>query len=149
MCSVKDAKRIPVAVSGALSLCSSLLSRTQPHKFQVPYTRICLLIGLCLDPTPALWSRKCLQAGNRGSPRTSCFVFLFSGILYHLCPVFEKSCSIHFVLFSGCLQQKGKSGTRYCIIGRGFCCCSVAQSCLTLCNPILHYLLELTQTHVH
>ena len=36
------------------------------------------------------------------------------------------------------------------------CCCSAAQSCLTLCNPIncstpgfpvLHYLLEFTQTH--
>ena len=38
------------------------------------------------------------------------------------------------------------------------CCCSVAKSCLTLCNatncstpgfPVLHYLPELTQTHVH
>ena len=38
------------------------------------------------------------------------------------------------------------------------CCCSVAQSCLTLCDPVdcstpgssvLHYLLELAQTHVH
>ena len=41
---------------------------------------------------------------------------------------------------------------------RAICCCSVAQSCLTLCNPmdcstpgfpVLHYLLEFTQTHVH
>jgi len=38
------------------------------------------------------------------------------------------------------------------------CCCSVAQSCLTLCNPmdcsrpgfpVLHHLREFTQTHVH
>ena len=38
------------------------------------------------------------------------------------------------------------------------CCCSVAQSCLTLCDPIndsmpgfpvLHYLLESAQTHIH
>ena len=37
------------------------------------------------------------------------------------------------------------------------CCCSVAQSCLTLCNSmdcstsgftVLHYLLEFAQTHV-
>ena len=37
-------------------------------------------------------------------------------------------------------------------------CCSIAQSCPTLCNPmdcstagfpVLHYLLELAQTHVH
>ena len=39
-----------------------------------------------------------------------------------------------------------------------FCCCSVAQLCPTLCDPmdcsmpgfpVLHYLLELAQTHVH
>ena len=39
-----------------------------------------------------------------------------------------------------------------------FCCCSVTQLCLTLCNPVdcsslgfsvLHYLQEFTQTHVH
>ena len=38
------------------------------------------------------------------------------------------------------------------------CCCSVTKSCLTLCDsmdystprfPILHYLLEFAQTHVH
>ena len=38
------------------------------------------------------------------------------------------------------------------------CCCSVAQSCLTLCDPmdcstpglpVHHYLLEFAQTHVH
>ena len=38
------------------------------------------------------------------------------------------------------------------------CCCSVAQSCLTLCNPmdcsmpgfpVLHYLEEFAQPHVH
>ena len=38
------------------------------------------------------------------------------------------------------------------------CCCSVTQSCLTLCDPmdwstpgfpVLHHLLELAQTHVH
>ena len=39
-----------------------------------------------------------------------------------------------------------------------FCCCSVTQSCLTICDPmdcsklgfpVLHHLLELAQTHVH
>ena len=38
------------------------------------------------------------------------------------------------------------------------CCCSVIQSCLTLCDPVdcstpgfpvLHHLLELAQAHVH
>ena len=35
------------------------------------------------------------------------------------------------------------------------CCCSVAKSCLTLCDtqhtnfPVLHFLLEFAQTHVH
>ena len=42
--------------------------------------------------------------------------------------------------------------------GTCFCCCSVALSCWTLCNPmdnsmlgfpVLHLLLELAQTHVH
>ena len=37
-------------------------------------------------------------------------------------------------------------------------CCSIAKSCLSLCDPmdcstpgfpVLHYLLEFTQTHVH
>ena len=41
---------------------------------------------------------------------------------------------------------------------KGCCCCSVAQSCLTLCDlmdyntlgfPVLHHLPELAQTHVH
>ena len=40
----------------------------------------------------------------------------------------------------------------------GDCCCSIAQSCLTLCDPmdcstlglpVHHQLLELAQTHVH
>ena len=39
-----------------------------------------------------------------------------------------------------------------------YCCCSVTKSCLTLCDPmncsmpgfpVLHYLLERAQTHVH
>ena len=39
-----------------------------------------------------------------------------------------------------------------------FCCCSVTQLCLTICNPmdcstpgfpVLHHLLEVAQTHVH
>jgi len=39
-----------------------------------------------------------------------------------------------------------------------YSCCSVAQLCLTLCDPmdcnmpgfpVLHYLLEFAQTHVH
>ena len=38
------------------------------------------------------------------------------------------------------------------------CCCSLTQSCLTLCDPmgystpsfpVFHYLLEFAQTHVH
>ena len=49
------------------------------------------------------------------------------------------------------ITKLANHGTRNC------CCCSVAQSCLTLCNcmdfstpafPVLHYLLEFAQTHV-
>ena len=44
------------------------------------------------------------------------------------------------------------------LTGRNCCCCSVAQSCLILCNftdcstpvfPVVHHLPELAQTHVH
>ena len=60
-----------------------------------------------------------------------------------------------------------KYGSWYCKIHRwlnpkmsnhGFCCCSVSKLWLTLCNPIdcrmagfpvLHYLPEFAQTHVH
>ena len=51
-------------------------------------------------------------------------------------------------------QVLGQRATR----GALGCCCSVAKSCLTLCNPIncspigfpvLHYLPEFAQTHVH
>ena len=58
-----------------------------------------------------------------------------------------------------CLQCKGHkfqpwSGNQI----PNCCCCSVAKSCLTLCNPmscstpgfsVLHYLPEFVQTHVH
>ena len=44
------------------------------------------------------------------------------------------------------------------LFSRSVCCCSVGQSCQTLCDPmdgstpsfrILHYLLEFVQIHVH
>ena len=44
------------------------------------------------------------------------------------------------------------------ILNLDFCCCSVTQLCLTICDPmdcstpgfpVLHHLLELAQTHVH
>ena len=64
-----------------------------------------------------------------------------------------------------CLLSSESSGfgkSRGCVCwlnSSGFnCCCSVAQSCLTLCDlvdcsapgfPVLHHLPELAQTHVH
>ena len=54
-----------------------------------------------------------------------------------------------------CDDLKGKRSKKE---GISCCCCSVAQLCLTLCNPmdcstpgfpVLHYLPELAQTHVH
>ena len=52
----------------------------------------------------------------------------------------------------------GKSHGQRSLVGYSPCCCSVAQSCLTLCDPrdcsmpgfpIHHQLPEPTQTHVH
>ena len=56
----------------------------------------------------------------------------------------------HCIYTSGCMCQRNS--------WRFICCCSVSQSCLTLCDsmncsmpgfPIHHQLLESTQTHVH
>ena len=56
------------------------------------------------------------------------------------------------------MGQLKQSGHNKCLIHKGCWCCSVAQSCLTLCDPIncstpvfsvLHYLPEFAQTHVH
>ena len=66
-------------------------------------------------------------------------------------------------VFSNTTVQKYQFFTQLIILPRGgtrtlLCCCSVAQSCLTLCNPmdcstpglpVLHYLMEFAQTHVH
>ena len=66
-------------------------------------------------------------------------------------------------VFSNTTVQKYQFCTQLIILPRGgtrtlLCCCSVAQSCLTLCNPmdcstpglpVLHYLMEFAQTHVH
>ena len=56
-------------------------------------------------------------------------------------------------------QLRGASFLRFSILSfLCSCCCSVTQSCPTLCNPVdcstpgfpvLHYILELIQTHVH
>ena len=59
----------------------------------------------------------------------------------------QRSEKIRVPILSGFSRQKSEA-----------CCCSVAQSCPTLCNPkdcsmmgfaVLHRLPELAQTHVH
>ena len=57
-----------------------------------------------------------------------------------------------------CLQLDYRNSIDFCNIYLVSICCSVAQSCPTLCDPrdssipgfpLLHYLLEFAQTHVH
>ena len=58
-----------------------------------------------------------------------------------------------------CAIQQMLVGYLFCVyIYIQYCCCSVTQSCLTLCKPmgcstlgfpVLHHLLEFDQTHVH
>ena len=66
----------------------------------------------------------------------------------------EVPCPLHETMCVECSHRKcGHTGSKtQCF------CCSVTQSCLTLCNPmdcsmpgspVLHYLLELVPTHVH
>ena len=66
-------------------------------------------------------------------------------------------------VFSNIAVQKHQFCAQLRILPRGgtrtlLCCCSVAQSCLTLCNPmdystpglpVLHHLVEFAHTHVH
>ena len=61
-----------------------------------------------------------------------------------------------FLLFSFRYQFSRAALTKYPKVD--FCCCSVTQLCLTLCDPMdcstsdfpfLHYLLEFAETHVH
>ena len=64
------------------------------------------------------------------------------------------------------LRKRGQEGSNLATMGKTPCedkglinfCCSVADSCLTLCDPldssmpgfpVLHYLPEFVQTHVH
>ena len=60
--------------------------------------------------------------------------------------------------FQICSSQDCCGFWRSSVVPDKFCCCSVTQSCLTLCSPmacsmpgfpVLHNLLELAQTHVH
>ena len=82
--------------------------------------------------------------------------------------------SVHWILQAGILERVAISFFRgsflprnqtqvilYCLSHQGSpskCCCSITNSCLTLCDPmdcsmpgfpVLHYLLELAQTQVH
>jgi len=65
-----------------------------------------------------------------------------------------SSCSYELLLLSRLDPAKAKKGIQW----KDPCCCSVTKSCLALCDPmdcsmpgfgVLHYLLELAQTHVH
>ena len=64
--------------------------------------------------------------------------------------------TVHFIVQNGTLLKVKASTLRSCLISR--CCCSVAQSCLTLCDPmdrgtpgfpVLHHLPEPAQTPAH
>ena len=65
-----------------------------------------------------------------------------------------------FLFLSSFLHSVGRYCSLICICWNiiHLCCCSVAKSCLTLCDPmdcsisgfpVLHCLLEFAQTHVH
>ena len=73
----------------------------------------------------------------------------------HLC-----SCSRHLPAAASSLKFSSSFlwDANLILLFFGFCCCSIAQSCPTLCDPmdcstpgspVLHYLPKLAQTHVH
>ena len=56
------------------------------------------------------------------------------------------------------MKYMSRFSGKYTVLGKSYCCCSVAQSCPTLCDPmdrsapglpVHHQLPELAQTHVH
>ena len=86
-----------------------------------------------------------------------------SKTLYHLKPTLSVSSSNFLWSFKSKVSSHSgleKHIVPFRFLFTVFCCCfcSVAQSCLTLCNPmdcclpgfpVLHYLPEFAQTHVH
>ena len=82
------------------------------------------------------------------------FIFFFS--IFCLTENEQSS----FLFLSSFLHSVGRYCSLICICWNiiHLCCCSVAKSCLTLCDPmdcsisgfpVLHCLLEFAQTHVH
>ena len=85
-------------------------------------------------------------------PYCTCLNIAF---VLHLC-----SCSRHFPGAASSLKFSSSFlwDANLILLFFGFCCCSIAQSCPTLCDPmdcstpgspVLHYLPKLAQTHVH
>ena len=119
--------------------------------------------ALLPPPSPA-YSSGLSQSADCGCP-ASCselaLVIILHMVMYmfqcyslksshpHLLPLSPKVCSLHLCLLC-------RPACR--IVVTIFLCCSVARSCLTLCDamdcsmsdfPALHHVLELAQTHVH
>ena len=83
----------------------------------------------------------------------------------HTKPHWFKNKNNSLVIPVGCqgtqcfkVVNEWKESTIFPLSYTDYCCCSVAHSCLTLCSPVdcsspgfpvLHYLPELAQTHVH
>ena len=74
----------------------------------------------------------------------------------------EKLCRAWTLVIRGCPSGQSSPSSLLCLVWQdsfmGSCCCSVAQSCPTLCDPVdcstsglpvLHRLLEFAQVHVH
>ena len=73
-------------------------------------------------------------------------------------PFISFSCLIVLGKTSKTMLNKTGKRRHACLFPDHCCCCSVTKSCPTLCDPmdcsmpgfpVLHYLLELAQTHIH
>ena len=88
-------QRNSTQISRALSLHSSLLSRTTLHNFQLPDFSTSLSPGdhqpLCELPSLEPWSTNCLHASSQGSSRTHQLVSLSSCVLA-LCCLLSNVC---------------------------------------------------------
>ena len=115
---------------------------------------VCICVCAHLTPREGLTSLRCcqsIQGERRLKPETPGNTDIVPG--YDRLPLFASIAPVG----SGTIQEAKQEKSRLTSL-REDCCCSVTQSCPTVCDPmdcsttgllIPHHLLEFAQAHVH
>ena len=116
---------------------------------------VCICVCAHLTPREGLTSLRCcqsIQGERRLKPETPGNTDIVPG--YDRLPLFASIAPVG----SGTIQEAKQEKSRLTSLREDCCCCSVAQSCPTVCDPmdcsttgllIPHHLLEFAQAHVH